>query len=166
MNGRAFFVIALAIAASTSCATGGTAAPPAPATTGSATAAGPVVGPPTVAWASMTKDQKKQFMKAVVAPKMKELFLAFDSSRYSNFSCVTCHGDSANDGSFKMPNSKLPVIPNHPEGFKRLMADKPMMMEFMGKQVKPTMAQLLGVPEFDPETRTGFGCMECHTMAK
>jgi hypothetical protein len=166
MNSKAFSVIALAIAASTSCATGGTGGTPASETTGSAVTAGPVVGPPTVAWASMTKDQKKEFMKAVVAPKMKELFLAFDSSRYSNFSCVTCHGDSANDGSFKMPNPKLPVLPNNPEGFKRLMSDKPMMMEFMGKQVKPTMAQLLGQPEFNPETRTGFGCMECHTMAK
>jgi hypothetical protein len=166
MNRKAFFAIALGIAASTSCATGGTEArqrrerPPRP------PPAGPVVGPPTVAWAAMTKDQRKEFMKAVVAPKMKELFLAFDSSRYSNFSCMTCHGDSANDGSFKMPNPKLPVLPNNPEGFKKLMADKPMMMEFMGKKVKPTMAQLLAEPEFNPETRTGFGCMECHTMAK
>jgi len=165
MNSKALFVITLGIAASTSCATSATGAPPPSGTTGT-TSAGPVVGPPTVAWAAMTKDQKKEFMKAVVAPKAKEMFLAFDSSRYANFSCATCHGDGANDGSFKMPNPKLPVLPNSPEGFRKLMADKPTMMEFMSKQVKPTMAQLLGEPEFNPETKTGFGCMECHTMAK
>ena len=165
MNSKAFFVIALGIAASTSCATSGTGAPPPSETAGNASAA-PVVGPPTVAWSAMTKDQRKAYMKAVVAPKAKEMFLAFDSSRYANFSCVTCHGDGANDGSFKMPNPKLPVLPHTPEGFKRLMDDKPTAMEFMSKQVKPTMAQLLGEPEFNPETKTGFGCMECHTMAK
>jgi len=165
MNGKAFFVFALGIAASTSCATSGTGTPPPSGPTETTTAA-PVVGPPTIAWSAMSKDQKKAFMKAVVAPKAKEMFLAFDSSRYANFSCATCHGDSANDGSFKMPNPRLPVLPNSPDGFKRLMADKPTAMEFMSKQVKPTMAQLLGQPEFNPETRTGFGCMECHTMAK
>ena len=57
-------------------------------------------------------------------------------------------------------------MPDTPEGFKKLMADKPTMMEFMRKQVKPKMAQLLGEPEYNPETKSGFGCMECHTMAK
>jgi cytochrome c553 len=165
MNGKAFFVMALGIAVSMSCATGGAGGPPPSETAGTASAA-PVVGPPTVAWSAMTKEQRKQYMKAVVAPKAKEMFLAFDSSRYANFSCATCHGDGANDGSFKMPNPRLPVLPNSPDGFRRLMADKPTIMEFMSKQLKPTMAQLLGQPEFNPETKTGFGCMECHTMAK
>ena len=164
MNSKAFFVIALGIAAST-CATSGSGGSSPSGTTGTTTA-GPVVGPPTVAWESMTKDQKKEFMKAVVAPKAKEMFLAFDSSRYANFSCATCHGDGANDGSFKMPNPKLPVLPNSPDGFRKLMSDKPTTMEFMSKQVKPTMAHLLGEAEFNPETKTGFGCMECHTMVK
>jgi hypothetical protein len=165
MNSKAFVVVALGIVASTSCATSGSGAPPPAGGTGPASAA-PVVGPPTVAWSAMSKEQKKEFMKAVVAPRMRDLFVAYDGTRYSNFSCTTCHGDSATDGSFKMPNPKLPVLPNSPDGFKKLLTDKPEMMEFMGKKVKPTMAQLLGVPEFNPETRTGFGCMECHTMAK
>jgi hypothetical protein len=171
MNSKAFFVVALGIAASAACATTspGTPSPSgttAPTSSTDTTSAAPVVGPPTVAWSAMSKDQRKQYMKAVVAPKAKELFVAFDSSRYANFSCTTCHGDGANDGTFKMPNPKLPVLPNTPDGFKRLMADKPTAMEFMSKQVKPTVAHLLGEPEFNPETKTGFGCMECHTMAK
>jgi hypothetical protein len=39
----------------------------------------------------------------------------------------------------------------------------PKIFEFMMKQVKPQMAQLLGEAEFDPKTQTGFGCLECHT---
>jgi hypothetical protein len=80
--------------------------------------------------------------------------------------CVTCHGDSAADGSFKMPNPKLPKLPSTSDGFKQLAADKPAVMEFMKNEVKPRMAQMLGAPEFNPETKTGFGCMECHTTAQ
>jgi len=28
------------------------------------------------------------------------------------------------------------------------------------------MAALLGTPEYNPETKSGFGCMECHTTAQ
>jgi hypothetical protein len=121
------------------------------------------VGPPQVAWAAMTFEQRKAYMKTAVFPKMKELFTAFDAAHYSKFNCATCHGDGATDGTFKMPNPKLPKLPGTPDGFKQLMADKPQVMEFMAKQVKPTMASLLGLPEFTPENKSGFGCMECHT---
>jgi len=47
--------------------------------------------------------------------------------------------------------------------FKEWAAKKPQMTEFMVKHVKPEMAQLLHEPEFDPATKTGFGCGECHT---
>jgi hypothetical protein len=167
MTCKAFAMFALGFVASSSCATSGAdnGAPP-PASTTSPPSSVAIVGPPTVAWSAMSKDQRKDYMRAVVAPRMKDVFVAFDRSRYSNFSCATCHGDGAADGSFKMPNPRLPVLPNTPDGFRRLMADKPAIMEFMGKHVKPTMAQLLGEPEFNPETKTGFGCMECHTMAR
>ena len=47
-----------------------------------------------------------------------------------------------------------------------MAAKKPQMTEFMVKHVKPEMAKLLNEPEFDPATKTGFGCGECHTMEK
>ena len=80
--------------------------------------------------------------------------------------CVTCHGDSATEGSFKMPNPKLPKLPSSPDGFKKLAAERPAVMEFMKSEVKPKMAALLGKPEYNPATKSGFGCMECHTMAQ
>jgi mono/diheme cytochrome c family protein len=132
----------------------------------SATEAAPgttAVGPPEVAWSAMTFEQRKTYMKTTVFPKAKELFTALDPVRYANFTCATCHGDGAAEGKFKMPNPKLPKLPATSDGFKRLMAEKPKIMEFMSKQLKPTMATLLGEPEWTPETKTGFGCMECHT---
>jgi cytochrome c553 len=130
---------------------------PAPATASAAKA---------VAWADMAKDQRIEYMKTTVLPQMKQAFTAFDPDHYDKMNCVTCHGDSATDGSFKMPNPKLPVLPNSPDGFKRLAAERPAIMDFMKNQVKPKMAALLGVPEWTPETKTGFACGACHTMAQ
>lgn len=136
-----------------------TASAPAPAT---APAAGPAKE---IAWADMNKDQRLEYMKSVVAPRMKQVFVNFSPDRFGKMNCVTCHGDSATEGTFKMPNPKLPKLPTSPDGFKALAAERPAVMEFMKNEVKPKMAALLGMPEYTPETKSGFGCMECHTMA-
>src|SRR4030095_5951902 len=117
-------------------------------------------------WAEMNKDQRIDYMKSTVLPRMKHAFIEFSPDRFNKMNCVTCHGDSAADGSFKMPNPKLPKLPTTSDGFKALAAEKPAVMEFMKNEVKPRMASMLGVPEYNPETKTGFGCMECHTAAQ
>jgi len=119
-----------------------------------------------VAWADMSKDQRIEYMKSVVVPQMKQVFTTFNPDRYGKMGCMTCHGDGATDGSFKMPNPKLPVLPNSSDGFKQLAMDKPAVMEFMKTEVKPKMAALLGMPEWTPDKKTGFGCGECHTTAQ
>jgi hypothetical protein len=142
-----------------------TAAAPAPAT---APAAAPAAASPAkeIAWADMNKDQRLEYMKSVVAPRMKQVFVNFSPDRFGKMNCTTCHGDSATEGTFKMPNPKLPKLPSSPDGFKGLAAERPAVMEFMKNEVKPKMAVLLGMPEYTPETKSGFGCMECHTMAQ
>jgi hypothetical protein len=127
-----------------------------------------VVGPPEVAWKDMTPEQKGKFMKAVVTPKMKVAFQAFDADEFKKFGCPTCHGDKAKEKKFKMPNAGLPVLPGNQAGFAALMEKKPKMMKFMGETVKPELAKLLGLPEFDPKKPEagGFGCTGCHTMKK
>ena len=152
----------LAIAAVACAETTASAPPPAAAPA----AAAPTGVPPEVGWAEMNKDQRIDYMKSVVLPRMKQVFTSFSPDRYSKMNCMTCHGDSAADGSFKMPNPKLPKLPTTPDGFKKLAADKPAVMEFMKNEVKPKMAALLGTPEYNPETKSGFGCMECHTTAQ
>ena len=97
--------------------------PPAPASGGNASATGGPSGAaaPTVDWAGMTRPERRDYMRMVVMPKAKELFVAFDPARYGKMSCGTCHGDGAEDGTFKMPNPKLPRLPPSPEGFKQLI---------------------------------------------
>jgi hypothetical protein len=161
-------VVALAFAALlAACAESQPAAPrPTAGAPGAAPTAAPVVGPPEVAWDAMSKDQRKEYMKAVVMPKMKEIFVAFSADHYAEMNCATCHGDGANDGGFKMPNPKLPALPTTPDGFKKLMTDKPQVTQFMATKVKPQMAQLLGMEEFTPEHQSGFACYACHTKAQ
>jgi hypothetical protein len=102
-------------------------------------------------------------MKSAVLPKMGALFHDFDATRYAEPKCVLCHGSAAKDGSFKMPNPELPKLDVSPAGFKAMSAKHAAVVEFMSKQVVVTTAQLLGEPPYDPKTKKGFGCLECHT---
>jgi hypothetical protein len=123
-------------------------------------------GGPNPTWDKMTTAQRKKYMKVIVHPKMKEVFVAFDAKRFKTFTCLSCHGDSGVDGTYKMPNPKLLKLPATPRGFQALAEKEPTMMQFMGTKVKPAMAALMGMPEFTPKTPTGFGCGKCHTSEK
>jgi hypothetical protein len=143
---------------------------PAPATEQQAAqpqaAAAPVVGPPQVAWADMTKPQRGKYMATVVMPRMGELFRSFDAKEFAEFGCKTCHGQDARERAFKMPNPGIYELPATPEGWGSLMKDKPEFMKFMNEKVKPEMATLLGLKQFEPQNpQPGtFGCNGCHTI--
>ena len=162
VNANGLATAALLAVAAIACAETTASAPP-PAT---ATAAAKPPGTPEVAWGEMNKEQRIDYMKTVVLPRMRQVFVSFNPDRYAKMNCMTCHGESAADGSFKMPNPRLPKLPTTPDGFKKLAAEKPAVMDFMKNEVKPKMAALLGAPEYNPETKSGFGCMECHTTAQ
>jgi hypothetical protein len=116
-------------------------------------------------WAKMDEKAKKKYMKTTVLPQMKKLFVAFDKKHYSNMTCQTCHGDKAVENKFKMPNDSLPKLPQPTDraGFMAVQQKKPEAVKFMGTEVKPTMAALLGKPEWSPTNPEGFGCYACHT---
>ncbi len=116
----------------------------------------------TLKWQQMNHKQRKEFMHDVVMPRMSKEFRKFDSVKYANFKCITCHGDGAKDDSFKMPNPKLLKLPKTPEGFSKLREKHEAMLKFMMTTVKPTMASLLNEKPFDMRTKTGFGCGNCH----
>lgn len=129
-------------------------------------AAGPPAAPKDGEWATWSHDQKMAYMKSAVMPKMGGLFHDFDGKRYAETKCTLCHGSGAKDGSFKMPNPELPKLDLSPAGIKAMHEKKAAIAEFMGKQVVPAMAELLGEPPFDMQTHKGFGCTGCHTMKK
>jgi hypothetical protein len=114
----------------------------------------------------MNHDQRVEFMKTVVMPTMKPIFVAFDTE-FEEMDCKTCHGAGAESGTFEMPNPELPVLPGTEEAFGEYMKDPDhaKWAMFMIQQVKPKMAELLKMSEFDPATGQGdFSCANCHTM--
>jgi hypothetical protein len=141
------------------------AASAAPAPSASAAPAAPPGPPGPGDWDKWSHEQKLAYMKATVMPKMGKAFHEFSEKKYAEPKCVLCHGPGVADGSFKMPNPELPKLDVSPAGIKKAHADPKLkkVLEFMGKTVVPTMADLLGEPPFDMKTMTGFGCLNCHT---
>jgi len=121
--------------------------------TGSATAV-----LPDVPFDKLDHDQQIQFMKEKVVPAMEPIFKNHDPKEFAEFGCKTCHGDGAEKGEFEMPNPNLPKL-----NFNDMSKHKKEDLEWMGGQVKPTMAKLLQEPEMTQESPTGFGCLACHT---
>jgi hypothetical protein len=127
------------------------------------TGGGSAVAPKT--FDQMDHAEKIKLMKEHVVPEMGAEMTAFDPKRWPKVECKTCHGKSAEDGTFKMPNPDLPKLqgawfgPNPPE-------DKKAILEFMDEKMKPGMGKILGLPLFDPKNPAagGFGCLACHTM--
>ncbi len=110
---------------------------------------------------SMSDKEKGIFMKKKVVPPMAKTFQEFDSAKYADFGCKTCHGPS-----FKPhPADFLPEL--HVKDGKLEEAEKdPKMAEFMGTKVAPQMAEIFGKKPYDPATGEGFGCGGCHKINK
>lgn len=119
--------------------------------------------PAGTSWETMTHDQRAAFMKETVLPRMKAAFTTFEHEEFAGMNCATCHGASAKDKTFKMPNPELPRLPTDEAGWNALEAEEPEAMKFMRGTVVPQMAALLGEKPYDPATQKGFGCFECHT---
>ena len=122
-----------------------------------------------VAYKDMDKKQRGAYMKKVVVPKARELFSAFDP-KLPQVGCKTCHGDGVADHTFKMPNPKIKKLPGTEAAFMAWIGkdkDAARWSKFMGEQLSPEMAKLVGKQPFDPKTHTGeFSCGNCHTMKK
>jgi hypothetical protein len=120
---------------------------------------------PAKPWADLGRDERLAHMKNVVAPHMKPLFQSIDADHFKDFGCSTCHGPSAKEGKFTMPNPGLPKL-DPKDGFKVHMDKKPAMTKFMMETVLPEMAKTLGTTPYDPNTKTGLMCGACHTIKK
>ena len=117
-------------------------------------------------WANWSHEKKQDYMKATVVVVEKALFVNYDPVRFANFSCKTCHGSGADNGTFKMPNPELPKWPGGPDAFKKLIEKDPRMLKFMQQLIVPVTARLIGVKEFEFATHTGFSCFQCHVRGE
>jgi hypothetical protein len=119
------------------------------------------IPPAHVPWVQMNKGQRIDYMVKTVLPRMKKEFQAFDGKRFARMDCGTCHGDSVEEGTFALPNPKLPKL-LEPDLFAKHRAATPEITKFMLEKVEPKMAELLEIPDFDPATRKGMSCYNCH----
>jgi hypothetical protein len=147
-------------------ACGGTAGPAAAPANGnpSATpAATPSPAPGKVVFRELSRDKQREYMLSTVLPKMRHEFQDLDAKRYAHVTCGTCHGPSAKEGNFAMPNPSLPKL-DPTDGFAKHQKQTPEVLKFMEERVVPQMASLLGEPAYDPTTHQGFGCFDCHVQ--
>jgi mono/diheme cytochrome c family protein len=154
-------LVSLIVILAASC--GPKTAPPANPTPPEPTAA-PAPAPATMAFKDMNEEQKATFMKETVVPTMKPIFQAFNAEKFGTFNCMTCHGPGAKEGKFDMPNPDLPRLPK-PEDFMAYaqLPEHAPWVKFMAEEVKPQMAKLLQMSEYDFKTNTGdFSCGSCH----
>lgn len=107
------------------------------------------------AWQRLDFEARKQFMREVVMPTMRPLFEEVDAERFASFTCISCHGQGAGDGTFAMPSSDLPPLGGPPAEMEDEARQR--VVEFMRKTVKPKMAELLGEAE--------LRCSTCHPSA-
>lgn len=115
------------------------------------------------AWATWTREQKVAYMKEAVVPSEAPLFREYSSTRFAELTCRSCHGASADDGTYTMPN---PALPKLAKGhIFELEKTKPRVFRFMYDVVTPRTAALLDVPEWSHKTMSGFGCFGCHPHA-
>ena len=114
---------------------------------------------PDVPFAQLDPEQRKQFMEQKVLPALKPIFQNHDAQKFAKFQCETCHGTGAAQGRFDMPNAELPKLTNDMSKFEKRD------IEWMEREVSPTVAKLLQMPEYSKENPKGFSCLACHTMA-
>ena len=167
--GRKEAWVAIACLALASCGGGGDAATDD--TTGDTathdtTTGGEDVIPTAEGWETMEHGDQMAWMDQEVRPRMATMFQEFDSERYAEFTCATCHGEGASEHGFAMPSNSLPAL--HATGTpeqQQMVSQYNSMIRFMFQRVLPTMQTLVGGAEYDEETQEGFSCYSCHPHA-
>ncbi|MEZ4367552.1 MAG: hypothetical protein R2939_14935 [Kofleriaceae bacterium] len=126
----------------------------------------PATPPADLAYADMSHEQRVAFMERTVMPEMRRAFAEFDPA-FADMDCATCHGAGVDDGTYQLPNPELWTLPTQ-AGWAALAPDddQTRWLEFMGGVVKPRMAALLGMSDYDWQTGVGdFNCGHCHPQA-
>ena len=117
-------------------------------------------------WDTLPFDARREHMTRHVIGPMTDLFVAYDATRFDDFSCATCHGEGAARGDFAMPNPALPVVyPSGTVGQQQMVQQFSDGARFMFQRVISAMQTLLGEEPYDPATGEGMSCFACHARA-
>lgn len=115
---------------------------------------------PTTPWAEMSRMDREMYMVGKVMPIMNELFVRQYGTRYpeTGITCATCHGPDGEARGFAMPSGSILALPAFgTPGMERMQNAMPDSFRFMSETVGPTMATLLGMPE--------YRCSGCHVVS-
>ena len=116
------------------------------------------LGSPSIAWSDKNPEQRFGFMAAAVQPVIKELFVEYDDSFETEFTCETCHGENAELVDYKMPNPDLIELPAE-DTLSTALDDDPEVANFMMRvtgEVNTLLNQGHG-------SKTKANCFTCHT---
>ena len=141
----------------------GSSTPHTTTTTTTTTTTEPTYAAPPRAWAEMDHDARRAHMVQHVLPATTDLFTSWDSERFADFSCGTCHGADASARNFAMPNpSLITLYATGTRGQEQVLAQYTEACTFMYSRLLPAMGTMLGAQEYDPATHEGFTCFSCH----
>lgn len=121
---------------------------------------------PPAPWAEMDAAARGSYMAQSIVPYFRALFQEYDPERYATFGCPTCHGATATQRAFAMPNPDLLAL--HPSGSAEQIAmrnEHPRMVKLMFNHVVPAMKHAVQAEDFDETTGAGFSCYTCHPAA-
>ena len=114
-------------------------------------------------WAELDREARLTFMTEEVEPTMRDIFVAFDATRFAAFGCPSCHGPEPEANDYAMP-AFLGPLPLEGTLEAAEMRD-PEMTAFMLDDVFPTMAALLDEEKFaEGDAPDGFRCVLCHLV--
>lgn len=100
-------------------------------------------------------------MKTVITPRMRDVFKEINAEKFALADCTLCHGARAKTGDFAMPNPDIHPL-SASGNFAEDAKEHPDAVKFMMERVVPEMAQAMGVDAYNPQTKKGFGCFNCH----
>ena len=114
-------------------------------------------------WQAMTFVQRHEQMTFVVHPTMMARWQEHYQTAAPELRCITCHGEQAERHRYQMAFTTLKDLqPSRVQALYRVGATVTAEQRFKRDVVTPLMADLLGVPRYDPATGQGFSCFGCH----
>ena len=114
-------------------------------------------------WRAMNFVQRHEHMTFAVHPTLMETWQTHYHTAAPKLQCVSCHGEHAEQHRYQMVYTPLKDLkPARVQALYRSDAQVSEEQRFKRDVVTPLMADLLGVPRYDPATGLGFSCFGCH----
>ena len=117
-------------------------------------------------WRYLSLERRHSQMTFLLHPTMMEHLQAFYKTPIPELTCASCHGENAEAAGYNLSNSKLKALkPSRVRALYEAGATLSPEQLFKRDDITPTMARLMGVPQYNPATGLGFSCFGCHRRA-